>query len=200
MFKYLLIGMVVSIVFCETGMSQGKIREKLRRGAINNESNADSDKRNDFEGAVWEFKVIDRKEKDDTKKTKMTGRFRIKQSAVFSMGDVVTDEAKSENAADGIGDADSRSEAKKQARSLLKRRLDMAEEKDLGGQRIGDFSKKGKEAIIKFDEDDDYPLSGRVELKRDTKEKGGVWFGKYVEYLEGNKKVSWRMELRKIDE
>ena len=43
-------------------------------------------------------------------------------------------------------------------------------------------------------------LEAVMELKPDTKKKGGVWYGKYVEYLDGNKKKSWRIEMRKIDE
>ena len=69
------------------------------------------------------------------------------------------------------------------------------------GNRIGDLAKQGrKESVFTFDEDDDYPLSGRAEVRPDTKKKGGVWFGHYDEYVAGKRQNRWRIEMRKIDE
>ena len=42
----------------------------------------------DFEGTVWEYKIIDQKERDPSRQTLMVGRIRVKQSAVFSVGGV----------------------------------------------------------------------------------------------------------------
>ena len=198
MMKYLTIACLVSVFWCQTGQAQGPLKNKIRdaaRKANKETSDSSEDKRNDFEGVIWEFKVIDRKEKDKTKQTKLTGLLRVKESAIFAMGDV---EKGSEKAGDKKKeDADVRGRLKE----IMSKRLKNAEGKSSGGERVGDMSKNGaKEYILKFDEDDDYPLSGRAELKPDTKNKGGIWFGKYVEYLEGSKKKSWRMELRKIDE
>ena len=198
MLKYLLIACLVSVCFCQTGFAQGRLKDKIRNaaGKGNKETSSSSeDKRNDFEGVIWEFKVIDRKEKDKTKQTKMTGLLRVKQNAIFAMGDV-------EKGSKKEGEKqDEKTEVRGRLKDIMSKRLNKAEGSSSEGERIGDMSKNGaKEYIFKFDEDDDYPLSGRAELKPDTKNKGGIWFGKYVEYLAGNKKKSWRMELRKIDE
>ena len=197
MLKYVLIFCLFVFAMCETGLAQGPLKKKLRdaarRGANNDSDNDSDDKRNDFEGAVWEFKVIDRKEKDKSKQTKMTGRLRIKQTAIFSIGDV--DRGEKNKAA-----PDNKTRGDGKLKDIVADRLKSAMQDDVGSERIGDVSKKGKEYVFQFDQDDDHPLSGRAELKPDAKQKGGVWFGKYVEYLEDNKKKSWRMEIRKIDE
>lgn len=202
MLRYLLVGFLMTVVYCETGLAQGPLKKKLdaaRRGATagKQSENDSNDKRNDVEGTIWEFKVMDRKEKDKSKQTKMTGKFRMKQTSVFSVGDVVMvgGQANQQKAKNDSADV------KGQLKGLLSQRMKKVQQKDTGGDRVGDFSKsKSNEYIIRFDEDDDYPLSGRAELKLDTKNKGGVWFGKYVEYLSGNKKQSWRIEMRKIED
>jgi hypothetical protein len=53
---------------------------------------------------------------------------------------------------------------------------------------------------FRFDEDDDYPLSGLAVVQPDTKAKGGLWRGYYDEFEDGKKKQRWRIELRKIEE
>jgi hypothetical protein len=191
----------VTVVYCETGLAQGPLKKKLdaaRRGAAagKQSENDSNDKRNDVEGTIWEFKVIDRKEKDVSKQTKMTGKLRMKQTSVFSVGDVLM-VGEQENKQKAKSDS---SDVKGQLEGLLSQRMKKAKQKDTGGDRVGDFSKKSNEYIIRFDEDDDYPLSGRAELRLDQKNKGGVWFGKYVEYLSGNKKQSWRIEMRRIED
>ena len=201
MSRYLIIGLLVSFVWCGDALAQGSLKDKVRNGlqrGANKETKSDSnDSRFDFEGVVWEFKVIDRKEKDKSKQTKMTGRLRIKQSAIFAIGN-----ARKTDSASDSSDAktDNASDLKGQFKGALSRRFKNAGENS-NDERVGDLSKKSaSQYVFQFDQDDDYPLSGRAELKPDSKNKGGVWYGKYVEYLKGNKKKSWRMELRKIDE
>ena len=201
MLKNLLIACCVVACLCEFAAAQGSLKKKLnaarRSGELVKEAGDDSDdKRNDVEGTIWEFKVIDRQEKDGAKKTKMTGNFRIKQSAVFSVGEVSRAKKlggrKSKDGGAGI---------KGQLKNRLSDRLKKTGEDEIAEERIGDLSKsKPRQMVIRFDEDNNHPLSGRVELKPDTKHRAGVWSGKYVEYLKGNKKKSWRMELRKVED
>ena len=237
-----------------TTNAQRNLKNKLGGLRGNNQKNSDNDsgnQRNDFEGVVWEFKVIDRKERDKSKQTRMVGRIRVKQSAVFSVGKV--EQRQSENSlsaaeeanqlvkdfdgdgngqlnaneltamvksirngdrsltssASGAGNkmsksgpGNSRSNLQGDMKSLLSQRLRDAQQEDVGGSsRIGDVSLKGSQGyVFQFDQDDDHPLSGRAELKKDRKDRGGVWFGDYAEYVNGKKAKTWRIEMRKIDE
>ncbi len=251
MLKILCSGCFLLLFFFETSHAQGPLKKKLEsaRGSggvkIGRNSGDDSgSRRNDFEGSVWEFKIIDTKERDNSKKTHMTGRLRVKQTAVFAVGEPVISESspqrspseeadallqkfdrnsdgqlsskeltsmvKSVRRGDTAFSASTSSQAnsrgtpdvKGDMKSLVSQRLRGAKEADAGGgSRIGDFSKQNtSKSIFTFDEDDDFPLSGRAEVKPDTKKKGGVWFGHYDEYVGGKKQKRWRMELRKIDE
>ena len=55
------------------------------------------------------------------------------------------------------------------------------------------------EKTFRFDEDDDYPLSGMVVVQPDS-ENNGVWLGRYDEFVNGKKENRWRFEMRKIEE
>ena len=155
MLRYLLVGFLMTVVYCETGLAQGPLKKKLdaaRRGATagKQSENDSNDKRNDVEGTIWEFKVMDRKEKDKSKQTKMTRKFRMKQTSVFSVGDVVMvgGQANQQKAKNDSADV------KGQLKSLLSQRMKKVQQKDTGGDRVGDFSKsKSNEYIIRFDED-----------------------------------------------
>ncbi|MEL7500093.1 MAG: hypothetical protein AAFN77_21005 [Planctomycetota bacterium] len=87
--KYLLLFCLISVCLCSVSHAQG-IRDKLRGKPGNRDSNSSNqdNQRMDFEGAVWEFKIIDLQESDKSKKTRMLGRIRVKQSALFAVGEV----------------------------------------------------------------------------------------------------------------
>lgn len=237
---------LMSVWFCSAAQAQG-LKGKLRGnlGGGSGESTRDN-QRNDFEGAVWEYKVMDRHEKDKSKQTLMVGRFRVKQSAVFAVGGVEVvnrqpELSSEEQAAQYMEKFDTdrdgglntneltkllKSMRKKQSttkttaaagnsktggpaksgigndlKGLLSDRIGRAKEEGTGSERIGDMNKKNaRTCIFNFDQDDDYPLSGRVDVKPDSNQKGGVWFGDYDEYVDGKKRHRWRIELRKIDE
>ena len=239
MIKYFCTACVFALCLIDSSPAQGQLKKKLGaagRGAVIGKNSTDdsSDRRNDFEGTVWEYKIIDLKDRDQTW---MTGRIRVKQSAVFAVGEVkvnaIGEELSAAEEAEQLMKkfdrdrndqldkseltsllssqrSDSRmvkpsnggAQGQGELRGLLNQRIKAAKADDLGGgERIGDFSKKNaKNCIFEFDQDDQYPLSGRAELKPDTKNKGGVWYGNYYEYVDGKKKDRWRIELRKIDE
>lgn len=201
-FLCVLLGSVLFGQICHAQGPLDKKRDAIRRAAANRDSDNDSnDRRNDFEGVVWEFKVMDRKEKDKSKQTKMKGRFRIKQSAVFAVGDVKLFDGTQTDAKSDAEEETPAKDEKGKVRDLIKQRMRQTNRDEPGDERIGDFSRNSaKEYVIMFDQDDEHPLSGRAELKPDSKSKGGFWFGKYVQYLDGNSRKSWRMEIRKIDE
>ncbi|MEM7315646.1 MAG: EF-hand domain-containing protein, partial [Planctomycetota bacterium] len=89
---------------CQITMAQRPLQRKLgeaqqgnaarqraaRLGKALGASSDDSstDKRNDVEGAIWEFKVLDTSSKNKATQTKMTGKFRVKQSSLFAVGSV----------------------------------------------------------------------------------------------------------------
>ena len=228
-------------------MAQGRLKQKLdsaRRGGVIKSSDDESgNQRNDFEGVVWEFKIIDRNQKDKSKQAKLTGRLRVKQSAVFSVGkvevsqdgDALSDaeeakklmkefdknrdaklssdeltamvnsmrkENRTFSSQTGAKKGNDSSDLKSDLKGLMSQRVKGAKQADMGGgARIGDLTKQSlKNCVFEFDQDDDHPLSGRAELKPDSKKKGGVWTGNYYEYVNGKKGERWRIEMRKIDE
>ncbi|HBE72335.1 MAG TPA: hypothetical protein DDW52_29725 [Planctomycetaceae bacterium] len=190
----------------------------------------------DVEGLIWEFKVMDNKERDRSQKTKMIGRMRIKQTSVFAVGPVEmldpTAVGGARNAAQLMEEFDnnndqqlsvteleqllisvraenkSKSEANPSAgvvksdfKGLLSQRINSAKEEDTGGERIGDLTKSvSSEKGFRFDEDDNYPLSGIVVVRPDTSNRNGVWFGYYDEFSGGKKQKRWRFEMRKIED
>ena len=95
-----LIVCLLTIACGEPALGQGRrqrgpggIRPSIQ---IQRDDSSSSNRRSDVEGSIWEFKVID----DD--KTLMSGRMRIKQSSVYSVGTVegaTTSPQKAQNAA-----------------------------------------------------------------------------------------------------
>jgi hypothetical protein len=152
---------------------------------------------------------MDANESDKSKRTKMTGRIRIKQSSVFAVGGVeVAEKTEQEAAGDDGGDRPDRltkrgssGGVQGELKGLLSQRISKAKQEGSGGERIGDMTKsKSSEKTFRFDEDDDYPLSGIVVVQPDTEKSNGVWLGKYDEFSNGKKKKRWRFEMRKIEE
>ena len=223
MWKCALLGFLIIAVYCEPMRAQGKAG--LLKGL---QGNNDSDNgRKDVEGVIWEYKVMEHDEKDRSERTKMTGRLRIKQTALFAVGKVEYTNGGDKEEKDGdkagagsespAGPAGSLKERlqgkqpatqgeesediKKQAKSVLSQKLKQQSEEQSGSERIGDLIKQlAKEYTFRFDEDDDHPLSGLAVVKPDTKSKGGVWLGYYDEFEDGKKKKRWRIEMRKVEE
>ena len=189
--------------------------------------NVDSNNRfKDVEGTIWEFKVIDRAEKNASKKTKMTGKIRIKQTSVFAVGKVKLSEKEEkqvEKAADegdgagggplaikdrlkrrlegGPGAKSGSDKLDREMKGLLSQKIGKSMEEDTGGERVGDLTKSLKsQKMFRFDEDDKFELSGVVVVKPDSKKRNGVWLGRYDEFVDGKKKKRWNFELRQIQE
>ena len=192
------------------GLAQGLLQRKAggdRRNAaaIEQASGDSTNKRQDVEGTVWEYKVIDPKEKDDSKQTKMAGRIRIKQTSIFAIGKVEINDEKEkrvENADQGKAvKGRGASDVRERFQGLLSQRINESTAQTAGGERIGDLSKAGSsEYDYAFDQDDEYPLSGLVKVKPDKEKKNGVWSGTYEEFSGGRKVKRWRFEMRKIEE
>ena len=138
----------------------------------------------DFEGVIWEFKVIDPK----TRKTESVGRFRIKQDALFlvRMKEVGNKEAPTNEKAE------------------VSRRGPLAQTKVAANtidpsERIGEvdheYYTEANQVRLNFDTDDKYELSGRAYIKR-TSSKSTIWEG----YYDDDNKKRWKFELRKIEE
>ena len=198
---------------CESAMAQGNLRGRglggRRDAAPQPSSDSSTNKRQDVEGSIWEYKVIDPKEKDKSKETTMTGRIRIKQSSVFAVGKakITGKEGEGEKpqergvAQRAAGEKRGQSDVRGQLNGLLSQRINRANQEETGGDRIGDFSKNGSSKYnFQFDEDDEYPLSGKVIVQPDTQSRNGVWSGNYEEFSAGRKTKRWRFEMRKIDE
>ena len=80
-------------VTCEVANAQRRLPRRptgdRSGGRIQIQRDGDSaNRRNDVEGNIWEFKVLDNSESNKSKQTKMTGRMRIKQTSVFAVGSV----------------------------------------------------------------------------------------------------------------
>ena len=91
-------------LFCEIGSAQ--LRRPKRPGGIRpggglqiQRDGNSTNRRQDVEGTIWEFKVMDSSESNKSKRTQMTGRIRIKQTSVFAVGKVEV--ADSEQVASG---------------------------------------------------------------------------------------------------
>ncbi|MEO1615215.1 MAG: hypothetical protein AAFV88_05160 [Planctomycetota bacterium] len=210
MSKYLAITLLIVFAHCEIGNAQGVLRGKRSgdgRGnpaALRQISDDSTDRRQDVEGTIWEFKVLDPKEKDPKKQTIMTGQIRIKQSSVFSVGKPkVMNEPEKEgaNAAKDAGNVSKGSGLQGKLKDRLSQKMNQPLKKDSGGERIGDVSKGGSNKYkYEFDQDDEYPLSGLVNVEPDKEKKNGVWSGNYEEFSGGKKVKRWRFEMRKIEE
>jgi hypothetical protein len=208
MWKRIILSLAIGVVYCGPTNAQGKAG--LLKGL---QGNNDTDKnRKDFEGFIWEYKVMEHDEKDRSERTKMTGRLRIKQTALFAVGEIEYATKENEQAkADKLVGADNGKQPsaqskegqdiKEQIKGAVSQKLKQQSEEQTGSERIGDLIKQlAKEYTFRFDEDDDYPLSGLAVVQPDTKAKGGLWRGYYDEFEDGKKKKRWRIELRKIEE
>lgn len=199
----LVVSLLILMIPTSEGMAQGRLKGKLRGGkrditVLNQGSRDSTNRRQDVEGTVWEYKVIDPSEKDDSKETNMTGRLRIKQKSIFAVGKPKTVGEKENEDEETKESADS--DIRGKFKSLLSQRMNEAKVQTTGDERIGDYStSRSSEYKFEFDQDDDYPLSGLVKLKPDTK-KNGVWAGNYEQFSGGKKVKRWRFEMRKIDE
>ncbi len=74
---------LVVVLFSSVCMAQGPLQRKVAGKADEGGLQV-----KDVEGTIWEFKVMDHDERDRSEKTKMTGRLRIKQTSVFAVGKV----------------------------------------------------------------------------------------------------------------
>ncbi len=204
----------------------GKVQPRRPGGTQVREVEIDGgNRRNDLEGTIWEYKVMENSEKDRSRRTKMTGQIRIKQSALFAISRVVVSDDK---------EKDDKKEKEAEGSSSLPRgtvrerllagrtEAGVNEGDKLSGklsafragrgptaighpgaapERVGDLViEESNEYTFRFDEDDSYPLSGRASLKPDTTNRGGVMIGNYDEFVHGKKKKRWRIEMRKVEE
>lgn len=89
--QYLLMVCLISLWFCPISQAQG-LKDRLRGKIKGTSSESGGGEREnqlvDFEGVVWEYKIMDRTERNKSKKTRMVGRIRVKQAAVFAVGGV----------------------------------------------------------------------------------------------------------------
>ena len=210
MSRIILASLIVAVC-CSVSSAQGIRKKKAAAAkrlldAASRSEDSSTNRRSDVEGTIWEYKVLDSHEKNKSKQTKMTGRIRIKQSAIFAVGKVVLSnqddpESGESSDSDDSDGATTETDVKAQVKNLVSERLKQAESETTGGERVGDLSKsRQNEHTFRFDEDDEYPLSGIVVVKPDTKKQNGVWIGRYDEFSNGRKKKRWRIEMRKIEE
>lgn len=164
-------------------------------------------RRNDLEGGIWEYKVIERR---GDKATVLTGKIRIKESAAFD----VSGSAKGsllEQRGGGDAGADKPNGSKLPFGLSEPPRLgvlDRISESNRGGDRIGDINYQRSnnstnatpKVTFRFDADDEHPLTGEANVKYDTRGGGGVWRGTYVERLPSGDKERWTFELRAIED
>lgn len=177
-----LISLILTVVCCSSSFAQPP---RLLPGNKSGEAGNKKSGLKDFEGVVWEFKIINVK----TKKTETTGRFRVKQDALFLVRMKETGEKK-ENLP--------KEKAEPPLRQAISKKLEDAVVTDLT-ERIGEidheFPTESGEIRLIFDSDDKYELSGRALIKR-TSTQSTIWSGNY----DDTEKKRWRIELRKIDE
>lgn len=182
--------------------------------AVEEATGGSSNRRNDLEGGIWEFKVLDQKSRD----TMLVGKVRIKDSAAFDVAGSakgrLLDDAEASEAADSEAPSGPFGRTPPFARSLQSPQklgvLDRVAEGNRGGERIADINydrtntrssgQRAKQITMLFDRDDEHPLSGDVRLTYDTRNRTGVWRGTYYEELEGGKKKKWLFELRLVED
>ena len=90
---------------CEIGSAQrrkpGILGGGRRGGGVQIQRDGSStNRRQDVEGTIWEFKVMDNSESNKSKGTKMTGRMRIKQTSLFAVGKVEVAESEQVSSGD----------------------------------------------------------------------------------------------------
>lgn len=161
--------------------------------------------RNDLEGGIWEYKVLERA---GTRATVLTGKLRIKESAAFdvpgSAEGKLLDGAK-EGTLDEGGSFPFGIKPPTPERLGI---LDRVAESNRGGDRIADVTYEqsrnsttaAPKVTMNFDTDDKHPLSGEALVKFDVRKGGGVWRGVYYERTADGKKKRWNFELRFIED
>lgn len=207
MSKYLVIACMLGLMMCTVSSAQGLRgkRQGTRRGpAALRQSNDDStNKRQDVEGTIWEFKVLEPKEKDPAKQLVMSGKIRIKQSSIFAVSKPKLMKEQEKGAANPAANSGSKGEpdVRGQFKSLMSQRINQSQDQTSGGERIGDIAKAiGNKYQYEFDQDDKHPLSGLVDVAPDPEKKNGVWAGNYEEFAGGKRVKRWRFEMRKVEE
>lgn len=175
----------------------GRLKAAARGEAANDAHGG----RNDFEGGVWEFKIIER---TDEKETALVGKFRVKNNAAFDIPGSTEGKLVDEGTLDEGGAFPGGIKPPTPKRLGI---LDRTAEDNRGGDRIGDVqyeksrnsTKATPKATFLFDTDDKHPLSGEAQVKLDNQNGGGIWRGAYYEKKDG-KKVRWNFELRSIED
>lgn len=179
----------------------------MLRGLVE-EATGGGSRRNDIEGGVWEYKVIERR---GDKATVLVGKIRVKESAAFDVagsakGSLLNQRGGAEDEAAPAGSGRRLPFGMPEPPKLGV--LDRIGESNRGGERIGDinYSKSNNstnatpKVSFRFDTDDEHPLSGEANVKYDTRGGGGVWRGTYTEKLADGKKERWKFELRAIED
>lgn len=171
------------------------------------ESTGGGSRRNDLEGGIWEYKVIERR---GDKATVLMGKIRIKESAAFDVAGSAKGSLLDERgvAAEGGGGGESTPRPFGLSSPPRLGVLDRISESNRGGDRIGDINYQKSnnstgatpKVTFRFDADDEHPLTGEANVKYDTRGGGGVWRGTYVEKLADGKKERWTFELRAIED
>jgi len=114
----------------------------------------------EYEGVIWEFKAID----PATKKTEKTGRFRVKEDALFL---VQVKEVESEKGKDAVGKPDAKDAGG--LRKALTKKIEETAKAD-PTVRIGEIDYESRtdpgDLRLIFDKDDKYELSGRAVISR----------------------------------
>lgn len=164
-------------------------------------------RRNDLEGGIWEYKVLQR---SGDKKTVLVGKLRLRDSAAFD----VKGSAKGELADAALKNVESPDEGGTFPFGIRPPTpenlgvLDRVAEGNRGGDRIADVTYQRSrnstaatpKVTFRFDTDDDHPLSGEARVKYDTRHGGGVWRGSYYAVGDDGKKKRWNFELRFIED
>ncbi|MEO1498385.1 MAG: hypothetical protein AAFV43_14670 [Planctomycetota bacterium] len=188
---------VATPAFAQPGVLRGLVEEATGGGA----------KRNDLEGGIWEYKVIERR---GDKATVLSGKLRVKQSAAFDVagsakGSLLDERQSAASEAAGQPTPERRFNLPKQPKLGV---LDRIGESNRGGDRIGDINYQKSnnstnatpKVTFRFDADDEHPLTGEANVKYDTRGGGGVWRGTYDEKLADGGKERWTFELRAIED
>ena len=173
-------------------------------GAVLDKAGDQVNSRNDLEGGIWEYKVIERRGTMSV----LVGKVRIKQSAAFDVPGSAKGSMIEESDAEEPDDGPPLPFGKKGSSTRRLGVLDQITESNRGGDRIGDVNyEKSRNSTnatpkvsFRFDTDDEHPLSGEANVKYDTRNGGGVWRGYYDQELEDGKNERWKFELRFIED
>ncbi|QDT70456.1 hypothetical protein MalM25_34040 [Planctomycetes bacterium MalM25] len=162
-----------------------------------------AERRNDLEGGIWEYKVVQR---TGQKKTVLQGKVRIRDEAAFDVAGSAKGDLLNEAGIEAPDEGGSFPFGIKPPTNLGV--LDRVAEGNRGGDRIADITYKRArnsttatpKVTFRFDTDDEHPLSGEALVKYDTRNGGGVWRGSYYAVQPDGKKKRWNFELRFIED